>query len=175
MVNYICISLLMEKELPLFSINEILEMAIRIEKNGEAAYRAAIEKISSPALAALLEWMANEEAKHAKWFMELKQDIETSSRNPFVPEMDGGFFEEFMGDQTFSLREVDFARIDRVNELIDIFIEFEEDSILFYDLLQPFVQDEETRENLSRIIEEEKRHIEQLKEFTGTTLSAGND
>lgn len=154
-----------EKELPLFSINEILDMAIRIEKNGEAAYRAAIEKISDPALVSALEWMADEEVEHAKWFMALKHDVETKAGNNFVQEMDGDFFRDFMSDQSFSLREVDFSQVDRVDDLIDIFIEFEEDSILFYDLLQPFVQDQDTLAGLERIKEEEKRHIEQLREF----------
>jgi rubrerythrin len=153
------------KGVSLFSLNEILDMAIRIEKNGEAAYRVAIKKISDPALVSALEWMADEEAKHVRWFMELKHDVETTAGNPFVQEMDGDFFRDFMSDQSFSLREVDFSKVDRVDELIDIFIEFEEDSILFYDLLQPFVQDQDTLAQLERIKEEEKRHIEQLREF----------
>ncbi|MFC1829538.1 ferritin family protein [Thermodesulfobacteriota bacterium] len=140
-------------------------MAIRIEKNGEAVYRGAMEMISNPALGSLLEWMADEEVQHARWFKELKQNYELQSINPFGQEMGHDVLEGFMGDQSFSLKEVDFSRVARADELIDIFIEFEEDSILFYEMLQPFIQDEKTLENLNRIIEEEKRHIEQLREF----------
>lgn len=140
-------------------------MAIRIEKNGEAAYRSAIERISDPALVSMLEWMADEEVKHAKWFRELKRDADAKDKNPFMQEMNGDFFSDVMGDQRFSLRDVDFSKVIRVDELIDIFIEFEKDSILFYELLQPFLQEEETRDALNQIIEEEKRHIEQLQEF----------
>ena len=45
----------------MFTINEILNMAIQIEKNGEAVYRKSIEQISDPKLVSLLEWMADEE------------------------------------------------------------------------------------------------------------------
>jgi rubrerythrin len=149
----------------LFAVEEILDMAIRIEKNGEAVYRNAVEKISNPALLSLLEWMADEEVKHAQWFLELKEEAATPAKNPFVQEMGREFITGILGEQSFSLKEVDFSRIDRINDLIDILIEFEEDGILFYEMLQPFIQDRETLVQLNKIIAEEKSHIEQLREF----------
>ncbi len=75
------------------------------------------------------------------------------------------FINGILGEQSFSLKEVDFSQIDRINDLIDIFIEFEEGGILFYEMLQPFIQDQETLVQLNKIIAEEKNHIEQLREF----------
>jgi len=69
------------QEVVLFTINEILDIAIRLEKNGEAVYRNAIDKISNPTLISLLEWMAAEESNHAKWFNDLKQKVETSAKD----------------------------------------------------------------------------------------------
>ncbi len=149
----------------MFAVEEILDMAIRIEKNGEAVYRSAIDKIANQELISLLEWMADEEVKHAKWFSELKHEIETLAKNPFVQELGREFINGILGKQSFSLKEVDFSQVDRINDLIDIFIEFEEDGILFYEMLQPFIQDQETLGKLDKIIAEEKRHIEQLTEF----------
>jgi rubrerythrin len=149
----------------LFAAEEILDMAIRIEQNGEAVYRSAVEKIANPALISLLEWMADEEVKHAEWFLELKTEAATLAKSPFVQEMGREFINDILGEQSFSLKEVDFSQIDRINDLIDILIEFEEDGILFYEMLQPFIQDQETLAQLNKIIAEEKRHIEQLTEF----------
>jgi len=149
----------------LFTIKEVIDLAIRIEKNGEAVYRSAIERISNPTLVSLLEWMADEEVSHAKWFSELKQEVETLSRNPFIEEMSRELLNDTFGEQSFSLKEVDFSQVDRINDLINIFIEFEKDSILFYEMLQPFIQSEDTLVTLNKIIAEEKRHIEQLREF----------
>jgi len=139
-------------------------MAIQIEQNGEAVYRSAIKNISHPALISLLEWMADEEVKHEKFFSEMKQEYETLSKNPFVEEMSRELFNDLLGDQSFSLKEIDFSQIQRAEELIDVFIEFEKDSILFYEMLQPFIQDTDTRVQLNTIIAEEKQHIEQLQE-----------
>jgi len=149
----------------LFAIKEIIDMAIRIEKNGEAVYRSAIEKISNPALVSLLEWMADEEDSHAKWFADLKQEVEALSKNPFIEEMSRELLNDLIGEQSFSLKEVDFSKVDSINNLIFTFIEFEEDSILFYEMLQPFIQDEDTLAQLDKIIAEENQHIERLREF----------
>jgi len=75
---------------------------------------------------------------------------------------------DYLGDQTFSLKEVDFSIVTDPNELIRIFIEFEKDTILFYDILISFVPDESTKENISRIIAEEEAHVKKLRELLDT-------
>ena len=149
----------------MFSTKEIIDLAIKLEKNGEAVYRGAIEKVSMPGLVPLLEWMADEEVKHADWFAQLKLNLETKNENPFVAEMSRELFSEMLGDKNFSLKEVDFSSIENINDLVEIFIEFEKDSIIFFEILKPFVEDPVAREHLSKIIDEEKCHIERLKEI----------
>ena len=151
----------------MFSTNEILDMAIKLEKNGEAVYRSAIEKVPKPELAALLEWMADEEAKHADWFSTLKLNLEENRADPFMEEMSRELFNDLLGDSNFSLKDVDFSSIDNIDDLIAVFIEFEKDSVLFYQVLEPFVEDPVALENLNKIIDEENRHIERLQEFIG--------
>ena len=146
-------------------------MAIRIEENGEAVYRNAMEKISNPTLVSLLEWMADEEVDHAKWFSDLKQEIETPSKNPFMEDMNQELLNDIIGDQSFSLKEVDFSQIEHTRDLIDIFIEFEKDSILFYEMLQMLIQEEDTLTQLHKIITEEYNHIEQLQDFLESDMS----
>ena len=151
----------------MFSANEILDMAIKLEQNGETVYRRAIEKISQPELVSLLEWMAAEEVKHAQWLFELKQKLKTTRSNPFVEEMSRELFNDLLGEENFSLKDVDFSSVDKVDDLIEIFIEFEKDSVLFYQVLEPFIEDEVALEHLKKIISEENSHIQQLHEFIG--------
>ena len=57
----------------MFSVNEIIDLAIQIERNGEALCRKIIQKDNmEPVLVSLLEWMAEQEAQHVKWFTALK-------------------------------------------------------------------------------------------------------
>ena len=151
----------------MFSTNEILDMAIKLEQNGEAVYRKAIEKVSQSELVPLLEWMADEEVKHANWFADLKRKLETKRSNPFVEEMSRELFNDLLGEENFSLKDVDFSSVDSIDNLIEIFIEFEKDSVLFYQVLEPFIEDPITLKHLKMIIDEENRHIQRLKEFMG--------
>jgi rubrerythrin len=157
----------------LFTANEILDMAIKLEKNGEAVYRGAIAKVNKPEIVSLLEWMAAEELKHAGFFSELKFNLETKQVNPFVEEMSRELFEDLLGNQNFSLKEVDFSSIENTDELIAVFIEFEKDSVIFYKVLEPFVEDPVALLHLKKIIDEEYLHIKNLQKFIGRKISFG--
>ena len=160
----------------LFSANEILDLAIKLEKNGEVVYRDAIEKVTNPELITLLEWMADEEVKHANWFAELKLKLDQQSMNPFMEKMSRELFSDLLGEKNFSLKEVDFSSVNEIDDLIAIFIEFEEDSVRFYEILEPFIEDPVSLDCLKKIIEEENRHIKHLQQLIGrkevlTTIS----
>ena len=150
----------------MFSAHELLDMAIKLEKNGEAVYRNAISKVVKPELIEMLEWMADEEVKHANFFSKLKFELETNRANPFMEEMSRELFDDLLGDKNFSLKEIDFSLVEKSEDLIAIFIEFEKDSVIFYKVLEPFVEDPTARKQLKDIIEEENRHIKNLQEFS---------
>jgi rubrerythrin len=149
----------------MFSVPEILDLAIQLEKNGESVYRNAVDKVTNPDLVSLLTWMADEEAGHMRWFSEVKKNYEAHSINPFMDEMGRQVFGGILGDKNFSHQDVDFTRVDRSDELIGIFIEFEKDTVLFYETLIPFIEDNDTLENIAKIIAEENNHIKKLHEF----------
>lgn len=166
----------MPEENALFSANEILDLAIKLEKNGELVYRDAIEKVSNPELIRLLEWMADEEVKHANWFAELKLELDQKGVNPFMEKMSRELFDDLLGDKNFSLKDVDFSSVSELDDLMAIFIEFEKDSVRFYQVLEPFIEDPVSLESLKKIIDEEHCHIKRLQELMGreevfTTIS----
>ena len=149
----------------MFSIEDIIDMAIQIEENGEKVYRKAIEKALNPSLASLLQWLADEEAKHIRWFSELRKVANSTPIDPRLEEMGKNILRSVMGEQSFSLDEADFSRIDMVKDLIRLAIEFEKDTILFYQMIQGFIHDNQTLDQLREIIEEETRHIGILEDY----------
>jgi len=151
----------------MFSAIELLDMAIKLENNGEAVYRDAVVKVAKPELIAMLESMADEEAKHASFFSNLKFELEKNRANLFMEEMSRELFDDLLGDKNFSLKEVDFSAIENGDDLLAVFIEFEKDSVIFYKVLEPFIEDPVAREQLSKVIEEENNHIKRLQEFLG--------
>ena len=149
----------------MFSITEIIEIAVQLEKNAGKVYREAIGQSKNKELDDLLLQMANEELEHADWFIALRDNIEKSQDRPRVKEMDASLIDDLIGKQTFSLADVDFSKIKNSKHLIDIFIEFEKDTILFYEMLKTFIVDEKTIDHLEKIIQEESSHIEKLEEL----------
>jgi rubrerythrin len=60
--------------------------------------------------------------------------------------------------------------------MIATFIEFEKDTILFYQMLEAFIQDDLALQELNEIVAEEKRHIEKLKSLMHReTLATAGD
>jgi rubrerythrin len=148
----------------LFTIDEILDIAIQLEQNSESIYREAAEKVSKPEIAAVLEWMANEEVKHAQWFDSLRNAAIIKPEAASLESLNGDFLKSIVGGQIFSLDDVDFADIQQVSDLLDVFTESEKDGILFYEMLMPFIREDDTRTMLETIISEEKSHIIMLAE-----------
>ncbi len=147
----------------MFSEREILEIAVRMEKNGENEYRKAAREVSDGALIESLQWMAAEEREHADFFSDLLGQLEARTKSPFGEEMDAGFLKDLIGGSSLSLKTVDFAQVESLEELLEIFIGFEEDSILFYQMITPMIDDSETRAQVERIVSEEQAHIKRLK------------
>ena len=150
-------------------------MAILLERNGESAYRRAIKEVSEPGLATLLERMADEEVKHTRWLSDMKNTLVSKSQNPIGEEMSQELFENLLDKQTFSLKDTDFSQVRRSSDLIAICIEFEKDTVLFFEMLEPFIEDGDTLEQLKDIITEEHRHIAQLNELLENTAEVSPD
>ena len=151
----------------MFSIREIIDIAIKIEKNGESFYREAMEKISNPALKPVFLFLADQEHEHAQWFEKLKDKKKTAEGEQKVAEIGEAMLQNLIGDQTFSLDDANLSELDTVESLIELAIELEKDTILFYQMLQAFIEDSDTLEGLNEIIAEESRHIEILREYGG--------
>ena len=151
----------------MFSILEIIDIAIQLEKNGEKVYRQAAGQVADDELTKMLTWFADEEIRHAKFFASLKKGVEEDAGEHFNEEMSRELIDRFVKEQMFSLKGVDFSEIDDLNELLNIFLEFEEDTLLFFEMLYPFVTSPNDAKKMDQIIDEEKSHIKQLHELKG--------
>jgi rubrerythrin len=142
----------------MFTITDICNIAVQIERNGEQTYLRASEKTKDPEFAQLFKDMAFEEKCHANWFESIR------SSQPVVPEqkelekMGRQLLQDMVSDQTFSLDLEKLAGAEDCDEILKQFIAFEEDTILFYDFLMNIIDDDATKSRLVDIIEEEKKH-----------------
>lgn len=147
----------------MFTMDDLLEIAIKMEENGEAVYNKAIKKSNPLELNSMLKWMANEEAAHGRWFADQKNTLYLEMAEAYLKKMVPQVLQDMMGENTLSLDEVNFNDISTVPDLIETFISFENDTILFYELLEMFVEQEKIKTGLKKIIAEEKNHIKTLR------------
>ncbi len=149
----------------MFNAREIIDIALKIEQNGEAVYRQAVKNLDSPELSDRLLWMADEEARHMTWFKKFQADLGDGDARLAVTEMSSSALADILGDQSFTLQDIDFSQVSDVSKLIDIFIEFERDGILFYEMLRSFIKDPSALASLDQIIQEEYQHIDILNQL----------
>lgn len=139
-------------------------MAIQLEKNAETFYREALARVSTPILEPVLNCLADEERDHTEWFERLKRVLEETRAGGERGELDAAALRSLVGDQKFSLADADLSEIENVKELIGLAVEHEKDTILFYQMIQSFIDDPETIQELDEIIAQEEQHIKLLHE-----------
>ena len=152
----------------MFSITEIIDLAIQIEKNGEKIYRDAIRMVSDPSVSIILQQLADEEVKHIDWFLSLRQKIKSIPEDPQLEDMKRSILAGVLGDQSFSLKDLDFSRSRSATDLLKSAIEFEKDTIIFYEMIRPLMENDESLNGLERIIKEENQHIKHFQEILDT-------
>ena len=148
----------------MFTTDDILEIAERIETNGERTYREASRKTADPFLAKHLAALADDEQKHRLWFAESKGRLSVQPVDPEVAEMGRELLQSVFGEKAFALDEVDLTRLPDMQALLTVSMELERDTIAFYEMLEPFMADEQGRQDLALVIEEERKHLHLLQE-----------
>ncbi|MDF1592881.1 MAG: ferritin family protein [Desulfobacterales bacterium] len=149
----------------MFSSSEIIDFAVQIEQNGERLCREMAQRNIDTDLASLLEWMAEQEAQHAKWFYDLKLKLRITGKVSQMEKLGKSLLRDVLGDQSFSLQDADFSKIQNIKELLSLLIEFEKDTVLFYEMIKTAVEDKGVILILDKIIAEENQHVAQTKEY----------
>ncbi len=157
----------------MFEIGELFDLAIRLENNGEKYYRHFAQIIADPEIKRILSWLADQEIQHAHVFARLKQmNVGRPSQHHESP--DGLELQSYIGDRALSLDDLDLSSLTDRQRVLQVALEFENDTILFFDMLSAFVSEEPAMVQLQAIISEERRHIEVLQTLIIQEHSAQN-
>ena len=153
-----------------FNAEEILRMAEQIEKNGQEFYRKASEAADdfevSRLLADLAEWEKGHETLFASMRSELNQD--EKRQTAIDPYCEAALYLKAMADNhVFKHQSVEslfnFEEDTSNGKIIDLAIQFEKDSLLFFLGLERLVSPMLGKERVHEIIDEEIGHISYLE------------
>lgn len=152
----------------MFTLFDITSIAIRLERNGESVYRRAAGMASEAAVHDLFIWLADQEAVHRQWFRALQQRNAVPGRDQLLDEASAEALTAMLGTQSFFLEDPGFPQDVTLEDLRLSAMEFERDTILFYELIHELIQRPDTGSILDVIISEEHRHVKALEELSLT-------
>lgn len=153
-----------------YSANEVIEMAVQIERSGYEYYQHALKRHDlDEETKKLLVFLGDQEKKHEQQFMKMRNEIDNSdleSSNHWDEVSD--FLKTVVNTRIFSDPDsaISKARDSKSKaELLKNAMQFEKDTLLFYHSLHNLTEDEHVKETLEQIIVEEMSHIVRLGLF----------
>jgi rubrerythrin len=146
----------------MFTVGDLRNIAIQIEKNGETTYRNAARAVNDPQLAEMLNWLADDERRHAEWFAKISSTQELSVEQREMEQIGSSLLQDIVKGNTFGLAEEDLVQAEDIFSILSAAHTLEQDTVLFYEFLMGFLDAEESRQQLQRIIQEEKEHVAAL-------------
>jgi rubrerythrin len=159
-----------EDKMNLFSTNEVIEMAVQIERSGYTFYNHALSKETlAPSTRDLISMLRDQEVKHEQYFLSLRDEKDLFNMDETQDwEMVSAYIKmitdaRLFNDEHSAIKLVDQSRSDL--EIIDYAITFEKDTLLFFHTLKDKVNGLKTKEVIQNIIQEEITHVFHLTEF----------
>ena len=150
-----------------FKGNEIINLAIEIEKNGYMLYKSVAGKAKSVKVRKVFLWLAAEENKHRKLFKAILEGTDwhpqpesyTGEYNDYVKAVaDGNIFTK--GKTVKNI----IKQSPSILQALKTAIGFEKASVEFYSRMKKFVP-ESGQVIIRSVIEEEKQHIVRILEL----------
>ena len=163
-----------------FNPDEVLQMAVQIERNGARFYRKAGELVKDAEARELLLKLADWEEDHERVFADIRAQLTTPERQAtvFDPDHEAAFYLRAMADgHVFDVRTEPADLLtgrEEVEEILRLAIGQEKDSIIFYLGLKEIISEKMGRERIDEIIKEEMRHIAYLNKEMATQRSELN-
>lgn len=148
----------------MFTLADVRNIAVQIEQNGEATYRLAANQTTDSQLKKMLLWMAEEEKQHGEQFNRIIVDKPLTAEQAELEAMGRSLLQDIVRSQTFSLEQQRLGEALNIEELLYQSIEFENDTIDFYEFLAGFLDDTEAIAQMQAIIEQERGHVQNLEQ-----------
>ncbi len=152
-----------------FNAFEVLTMAERIERNGQSFYLQASKMVDNPDISELFSNLAIWEKEHETLFSDMKSGLSEDEKasTAIDPHDEIMLYLSVMADEHVFIRnDLDPASVigDRSTpeNVIDLALEFEKESILFFLALKRLMSKRSGSEEIQKVIDEEVSHMAYL-------------
>ncbi len=162
-----------------FSADEVFEMAMDVERNGEAYYRKAASLARHADIKAVLADLMEQEKIHYQTFKALRDKLPPKDTLPTYadPESDEYLYLDALvkGRVFTNVHEAETlaAKVSNEIEALRAALAFEKDTILFFQSMQRMTDERLGRKEIDHIIEEEHRHVVRISHAIKDALAKG--
>jgi rubrerythrin len=156
-----------------FNADEVFEMAEQIERNGTKFYREAAANASDRQIKDMFLRFASMEDTHLRTFQQMRKSLSEREKEEttFDPEGEASLYLQALADSRgFEGRKSSRVKLtgqESTQELFDIAIAAEKNSVLYYVGLKELVPAEAGRDKVEAIIREEIGHLAELRRQLG--------
>lgn len=151
----------------IFSASEIVELGIRIEKNGRDFYTAVARQSASDEVRNIFQYLAGEEAKHITIFQKILEKTQRYEPDQVYADEYLAYMNALASEHIFTQENKGTEVAQKVKdnlEAVNLGIGFEKDSIIFYEGLRTVVPHYD-RQIIAELIQHEQNHLKQLVEL----------
>ena len=148
----------------IFNADEIFDMALQIEQNGEKFYRDSAGKVKDSEAQDLLARLADMEVEHQRIFRGMKSALTAADRKAmtFDPNNEAGLYLASLANtKVFFEKDIETSKLEGIFKSA---LTAEKDSIAFYLGMKDLVPMGSGKDKIEDIIKEEMRHIRILGE-----------
>jgi rubrerythrin len=147
-----------------FTGEEIIKLALEMEKSGKEFYEKAIPCAESANLQQMLIYLAKEEEKHISDFEKLGQKLtkEFEPNESYIGEY-GDYLKSIVNNHVFNVNKVEdlVKGIKSDREILQFALSFEKDSIVIFQEFENYVNKANV-DLVKALINEEKGHIKKI-------------
>lgn len=153
-----------------YSVNEIIEMAVQIERNGYAFYNEAAKRKDLDADSRnFIIWLRDAELDHEKTFLRLRDEIDNMILELSTDwDMVAAYLKTIVESRIFNSEDSAIRKAAEAKDLmsvIDNAITFEKDTLLYFHAISDGISNDKAKTALRRIINEEVSHVLKLNDF----------
>ena len=157
----------MAQETPQFSIAEIVELAVQIEKNGRGFYNLLADKSKEKKASEIFKHLAEEEGRHIEDVKAIRESTVIYEPYESYPQEYFAYMNALAAEHVFTKEgtgEDKAKEITTDKEAIDVGLGFEKISILFYEGMKRLFSGNDIK-IINKLIDQEKNHVTHLWEL----------
>jgi rubrerythrin len=153
-----------------YSAEEIFQIGVDIEINGQNFYKAAADAEKDPDMKKLFKELSDWEAGHVRLFEKLKKNLPDQKEDmmPYDPEDQYYRYLKTIADShIFNINKnvLDLiTRCDSSEDILKMALHFEKDSVVLYTAMKKLVPEHLGQDTVDKLIDEEISHVSMLQD-----------